>query len=248
MDPGSSPGAHGQPPAQPIQCILLFTNRGRHHDTREYEVHPDPNRSPAAVSEHIVPAREGRAFTVGCGQQIRISTPHGQQAADFFAYNAHGTDEWLSPNHTWVWTRNVHPRQGDRLLSRFRRPMLDFVEDGAGNTHDMMIAACDQFRYEQLGYEGPHASCSENLHVAMRRLGHAIEVVPQPINFFTHTRVEDDGTFVSPPNPVPAGGFVVLEALMDLICVVSACPFDLTIEGWSINAPTGPTGLEVQIS
>ena len=200
------------------------------------------------MTEHIVPAREGRAFDLSQGQQLRITTPHGQQAADFFAYNAHSTDEWLSPNHTWVKTRNVHPCQGDVLLSRFRRPMLVFVADGAGGTHDMMIAACDQFRYEQLGYQGPHASCSENLQVAMRRLGHAIEAVPQPINFFTHTKVEDDGTFVSPPNPVPAGGYVALEALMDLICVVSSCPFDLSIEGWSINAPAGPTELKVEIS
>ena len=200
------------------------------------------------MTEHIVPAREGRAFDLSQGQQLRITTPHGQQAADFFAYNAHSTDEWLSPNHTWVKTRNVHPRQGDILLSRFRRPMLVSVDDGAGGTHDMMIAACDQFRYEQLGYEGPHASCSENLQVAMRRLGHAIEAVPQPINFFTHTKVEDDGTFVSPPNPVPAGGYVALEALMDLICVVSSCLFDLSIEGWSINAPAGPTELKVEIS
>ena len=200
------------------------------------------------MSEHIVAAREGRAFDVSQGQQLRITTPHGQQAADFFAYNAHSTDEWLSPNHTWVKTGNVHPRQGDVLLSRFRRPMLVFIDDGAGGTHDMMIAACDQFRYEQLGYQGPHAICSENLQVAMRRLGHAIEVVPQPINFFTHTKVEDDGTFVSPPNPVPAGGYVTLEALMDLICVVSSCPFDLSIEGWSINAPAGPTELKVEIS
>jgi uncharacterized protein YcgI (DUF1989 family) len=35
---------------------------------------------------------------------------------------------------------------------------------------------------------------------------------------------------------------------MDLICVVSSCPFDLSIEGWSINAPAGPTELKVEIS
>ena len=71
--------------------------------------------------------------------------------------------------------------------------MLDLVEDGAGGMHDMMIAACDQARYEQFGFVGPHASCSENLRSAMARLGHAIEVVPQPVNFFTNTVVEPDG-------------------------------------------------------
>jgi uncharacterized protein YcgI (DUF1989 family) len=195
----------------------------------------------------IIPAREGRAVRVGKGQTIRITTPKGAQAADFFAYNAASPAEWLSANHTWVTTFNVKPRQGDLLLSRFRRPMLKFTRDGAEGVHDMMIAACDQFRYEFFGHKGPHASCSENLCVAMRREGHQVDVIPQPINFFTNTTVEKDGSFTSPPNPVPPGAYVELEALMDLICVISSCPFDLAIDGWTINAGQGPTELEVEI-
>lgn len=199
------------------------------------------------MSQTIVPAREGRAVRAKAGQRIRITTPKGAQAADFFAYNAANVGEWLSPNHTWVTTFCVKPRQGDTLVSRFRRPMLAIVGDGASGVHDMMIAACDQFRYEFFGHAGPHASCSENLCVAMRRLGFTIDVVPQPVNFFTNTRIEPDGTFVSPPNPVPPGAFVEMQALMDLICVVSSCPFDLEIEGWTINADQGPTELLVDV-
>lgn len=195
----------------------------------------------------IVPAREGRAVRVARGQTIRITTPKGAQAADFFAYNAASPTEWLSANHTWVTTFNVKPHQGDLLLSRFRRPMLKFTRDGAQGVHDMMIAACDQFRYEFFGHKGPHASCSENLCVAMRREGHQVDVIPQPINFFTNTVVEADGSFRSPPNPVPPGAYVELEALMDLICVVSSCPFDLAVDGWTINAGQGPTELEVEV-
>ena len=196
----------------------------------------------------IVPPREGRAVKVRCGQTIRIITPKGAQAADFFAYNAENVGEFLSANHTWVTTFCVRPRAGDEFLSRFRRPMLRFAEDGADGVHDMMIAACDQFRYEFFGHKGPHASCSENLCVAMRRFGHQVDVIPQPINFFTHTRVEADGRFVSPPNPVKPGAFVVLEALIDVICVVSACPFDLPVEGWTINAAQGPSELVVEVA
>jgi uncharacterized protein len=82
----------------------------------------------------------------------------------------------------------------------------------------------------------------------MRRLGHQVDVIPQPINFFTHTKVEADGHFVSPPNPVKAGAFVVLEALIDVICVVSSCPFDLAVEGWTINAAQGPSELIVEVA
>ena len=89
--------------------------------------------------------------------------------------------------HSWVTTFCVKPREGDVLISRFRRPMVKVVKDGAAGTHDMMIAACDQARYEFFGHKGPHASCAENLAVSMRRLGHEIAVIPQPVNFFTNT-------------------------------------------------------------
>ena len=82
----------------------------------------------------------------------------------------------------------------------------------------------------------------------MRRLGHQIDVIPQPINFFTHTRVEADGRFVSPPNPVKSGAYVVLEALIDVVCVISSCPFDLGVEGWTINTAQGPSELIVEVS
>ena len=199
------------------------------------------------MKTETIPARGGVAISVREGQRLRLITPKGAQAADFFAYAAGNVREWLSPMHTWVTTRSIKPRVGDTFLSRFRRPMLDLVEDGAGGMHDMMIAACDQARYEQFGFVGPHASCSENLRSAMARHGHAIDVVPQPVNFFTNTVVDGDGKLLSPPNSVPPGGYVELKARMDLICVVSSCPFDLPIPGWTINAPGGPTELVVEV-
>ena len=199
------------------------------------------------MEKTIINASEGHATRVTKGARIRITTPKGAQAADFFAYNAETISEWLSPMHTWVLNRSVKPRQGHKLISRFRRPMLAFTEDGAAGVHDMMLAACDQFRYEQYGHKGAHPSCSENLHVAMRREGYEIDVVPQPINFFTNTYIDGESNLTSPPNTVPSGAYVELEALMDLICVVSSCPFDLAIPDWPINSADGVTELIVEV-
>lgn len=199
------------------------------------------------MDRYLVPAAEGLAVRLRQGQRLRIITPHGQQAADFFAFSADDIGEWLSPMHTWVAARSVRPRQGDVFLSRYRRPLLDFAEDGADGVHDMMLAACDAVRYRHLGVEGHHASCAENLTTAMAALGLEIEVIPQPVNFFTNTRVEADGVLVSPPNPVPAGAFVELLARLELICVVSSCPFDLALADWTINGPGGPTELELEV-
>ena len=194
-----------------------------------------------------VPASEGRSFHVPQGREFRIVTPKGHQAADFFAFNAANVIEWLSPNHTWVWTRSVKPREGDGIQSRFRRAMIEFAKDGAGGFHDMMIAACDQFRYEQLGHKGLHASCSEDLRTAMQRLGHQVDVIPQPIIFFTNTEVKNDGHFVSPPNPVQPNSYVRLRAAMDVFCVVSSCPYDLDLDDWPVTGPDGPSALVVEI-
>ena len=112
----------------------------------------------------------------------------------------------------------------------------------------MLLPACDQFRYEFFGHEGPHPSCSDNLMTAMRRRGHEISVIPQPINFFTHTTVDAAGVLNAPSNIVKPGAFVVLEALIDTICIVSSCPFDISPQGWEINAGGVVTELEVEIT
>ncbi len=196
----------------------------------------------------IVPAGEGRAFHVNDGQQMRITTPKGQQSADFFACRAADTSEWLSPPHTWMPTRSLHPRVGDTFLSRLRQPMADFVEDGADGLHDFIIAPCDAIRYRQFGATGHHRSCAENLEIAMRGLGHEITVTPLAVNFFTNTVVEDGFMFNTPAAPVvQPGGYVVLQSRMDLICVVSSCPYDLDGPGWAINAPGGPTEIIVEL-
>ena len=196
--------------------------------------------------ELIVPAAHGRAFRVGAGQRLRLSSPKGGQCADFFAFTP-DLGEWLSPMHTWVASRHVRPRAGDVFVSQRRRPLLDFAEDGAGGVHDMLLAACDTERYRQLGFEGDHRSCAENLREAMRELCLEIPHVPQPVNFFANTGVEPDGTMVAPPNQVPPGAHVVLEAREGLVCAVSACPFDLQQPGWMVNAEGALSELRVEL-
>jgi uncharacterized protein len=198
------------------------------------------------VAEETVPAAGGKAVRVDAGRRIRVSNPQGGQCADFFAFTA-DLSEWLSPMHTWVAQRRIRPRAGDVFLSQRRRPLLDFVEDGADGVHDMLIAACDPARYEQLGFEGPHRSCAENLREAMRELGLEIPIVPQPVNLFTLSQVERDGTLVSPSNPVPPGAYVALEARADLVCAVSACPFDLQMPGWVVNAEGRLSEIRIEV-
>jgi uncharacterized protein YcgI (DUF1989 family) len=204
-------------------------------------------QSEPAATTVVVPAGHGRAVRVEAGRCLRLSTPRGRQVADFFAFNADDPSEWLSPGHTWASTRLIHPAQGQELLSTHRRPLLRFVEDGAKGVHDMTMPACDAARYVQFGVTAPHRNCADNLRQAMAELGLPVSVIPQPINFFMTTTVVN-GALVSPPSEVPPGAYVVLEALVDLICAVSSCPFDVPLGDWSINAPGGPSELLIEVA
>ena len=195
----------------------------------------------------MVPAGHGRAFKLSEGQRVRLTTPKGQQSADFFAFRDGDMTDWLSPLHTWMPTRALHPRVGDTFLSRLREPMLDFIEDGAEGVHDLLIAPCDPIRYAQFG-DKDHRSCIGNLMEAMQELGHDVPIPPPAVNFFTTTTVNEGFMFETPAAPVAKpGAFVVLEARMNLICAVSSCPYDLTGPGWNINSPDGPTEILIEL-
>jgi uncharacterized protein YcgI (DUF1989 family) len=62
------------------------------------------------MKTETISARGGLAFRVSREQRLRLITPKGAQAADFFAYAAENAREWLSPMHTWVTTRSIKPR------------------------------------------------------------------------------------------------------------------------------------------
>ena len=199
------------------------------------------------MSVMTVPPGEGLAFHLAEGRRVRLTTPKGRQSADFFAFRDGDMTDWLSPLHTWMPTRSLHPRVGDTLLSRLREPMLEMIEDGADGVHDLLIAPCDPIRYAQFGVH-EHRSCVGNLVEAMARLNLEVPIPPPAVNFFTTTTVTDGFIFETPAAPVARpGAFVVLEARMDLVCAVSSCPYDLTGPGWNINDPGGPTEILIEL-
>ncbi len=102
--------------------------------------------------------------------------------------------------------------------------------------------ACDPSRYEGLGVEGWHASCQENLQLAMADLGHEDVEIPQPINLFMNIPVLDGERIAWRAAETRPGDHVVLRAEQDLVLAVSACPQDIVV----INEgrPT-PIALEV---
>lgn len=189
-----------------------------------------------------VPAREGRGVRVGAGRRVRVVDLEGRQVVDLFAFSADDVAEYASAEHTRVTISRLFPRVGERFYTNRRRPILVFERDDSPGVHDMLCASCDPTRYALLGVEGWHASCQENLQLAMRSLGFDHVEVPQPINLFMNTPARPDGSIEWLPAEMKAGDSVTLRAEMDCYVVASACPQDLV----DING-TGPSPIAVEL-
>jgi uncharacterized protein YcgI (DUF1989 family) len=179
-------------------------------------------------SQLRVPARQGAAANVKAGQIIKIVNTSGKQVVDTWAFNAYDLDERLSMEHSRVSMRKLVPAVGDTLLTNYRRPMLSFVEDTTPGDHDMLMAACDQRRYELLGAVGYHDNCTDNLRNTLRAMGLSSTTTPSPLNLFMNVPWTSDGGLTFERPTCEAGQYVSLRAEMDLVIVFSTCPQDMT--------------------
>jgi uncharacterized protein YcgI (DUF1989 family) len=187
------------------------------------------------MSERItISAGTARAVTLQAGQRLRIVNVEGKQVADFIAFNAADLDETLSTVHTLVSLKRLFPTAGDQLRTNRRRPMVEITRDDTGR-HDMLIAACDPWRYElDFGVTG-HRSCSDNYLEALAPWKRARHQLPQPVNFFQNMSYPD-GRVEFGESLARAGDVVELRALIDLVAAVSACPMDLNpISGYRVT-------------
>ena len=181
-----------------------------------------------------VPAGTARAVSLRAGQRLRIVNVAGKQVADFVAFDAADRTHALSTLHTLVSLKRLFPTAGDQLRSNRRTPILTITRDDTGR-HDMLIAACDPWRYEyDFGVKG-HRSCSDNFLEALAPWKIERHQLPQPVNFFQNMsypegRVEFGESLAKP------GHVVELQALIDVIAAVSACPMDLNpISGYRVT-------------
>lgn len=174
-----------------------------------------------------VPARYARGVLVRRGALVRVTDLAGEQVGDLFAFAADNPGEHLSASHTRAFTRRLFPAIGESFVSTLRRPLLTLIDDTSPGVHDMLIAACDPARYEQLGGPRDHRSCAENLREAAAEHGFEVPVIPQPVNIFMNTPPMPDGTIEWRQAPSRPGDAVTLRAEMDVIVIVSSCPMDL---------------------
>jgi len=174
-----------------------------------------------------IPARRGKAAFVAKGQRVKVINTHGTQVVDTWAFNRADIAEFMSMEHSRATIHHLIPKVGDAMLTNHRRRILTLLEDTAGGVHDTLMAACDRYRYEELGHQGYHDNCTDNLAAALKELGLVPPETPSPFNLFMNIPWTAEGNLSFDAPVCAPGGYVVLRADMDLVIAFSACPQDI---------------------
>ncbi|MBI3979270.1 MAG: urea carboxylase-associated family protein [Chloroflexi bacterium] len=177
-----------------------------------------------AKREILVPAREARAFVVKAGQYLQVTDLQGMQVGDFAAFSEHDSTEWLSTARTRRTNASIYLRKGHHLYTNKLRPMLKLVEDTVG-VHDILRPQCSPELNALEGHPGVQ-NCMDNLAAVLAPYGIDRWRIPETFNIFEDAPVLPDGTMVLQDSPSRPGDYVILRAEMDVLCALSACPYD----------------------
>lgn len=172
--------------------------------------------------------RSGVAVSVKQGERITVINTSGNQVCDFWCFHANDVNEYMSMEHTRTHIGSVFVREGNELVSNLRRPLLKLLRDSSLGIHDTLIAACDIYRYKQLGVKGYHDNCRDNLITSMRGLELDIQTVPCPFNIWMNVQLDPSGDFRFRSPTSKAGDYVTFESKEDVFIAMSACPQDIT--------------------
>ena len=174
-----------------------------------------------------IPARRGKAAVIKEGQSFQVINTHGSQVVDTWAFNADDLSEFQSNEHTRPTLLNMTFKPGDCLYTNRRRPFWKSVADNSGGVHDLLMAACDNYRYQLLGCTEYHDNCQDNLVAAMKEVGLATPEIPSPMNLFMNIPWTPTGELAWEAPVSSSGDYIQFKALMDCVIAFSACPQDI---------------------
>jgi hypothetical protein len=178
--------------------------------------------------EYLAPPSQGVAFRVSQGDYFQIIDVQGQQVGDLIAFNAADPDEYFSPAHTITQNWRVTLQPGDVLASNRRSDMMRIIDDTVGY-HDIVVPCCDPEAYLTRYGMADHRNCKVNMQEGLTAIN-----VDWPVraenawNIFMKNQIQADGKMVYLEPTHGANAYMTLEAMMDMVIALSACPQDQT--------------------
>lgn len=199
-----------------------------------------------AAATATVAAGDYYLAEIKAGQTFRIVDLEGNQAADTLFYCADDPTERYSAMDTIREQGNLYLTAGTVLKTNANNSMLEIVADTCGK-HDTVGGACatesNTVRYD-LEKRCMHA-CRDSWMLAIQEneeYGLDKNDIAHNINFFMNVPVTKEGGLTFEDGISAPGKYVELNALVDVIVLISNCP--------QLNNPCNgynPTPIEVVV-
>lgn len=174
------------------------------------------------MTEVIAP-RSGTAFSLECGQVLKVIDPEGTQVSDLVAFASQDTREALSNGRTFDYEETLQLSEGNQLWSNRSQAMLSIIEDKVG-THDFLLTPCSEDTFRHFYPQKPvHRGCFGNLAEALAPYGIEPDQIPCAFNVFMNVPVAPDGSLRVDPPISKSGDYIRLRAEMDLVIGLTAC-------------------------
>ena len=173
---------------------------------------------------HRIPPRSGVAFTLEPGAELMVDDPEGGQVSDLLAFDLGAPREVRSHGRTFDYEETTQLTTGNTLWSNRSRPMLEIVEDTAGQ-HDFLLTPCSHDTFRHFYPDKPlHRGCFGNLAEALAPFGIAEDAIPTAFNVFMNVPVDQQtGRLSVEPPQTNAGDYIRLRAARPLIVGLTAC-------------------------
>jgi urea carboxylase-associated protein 1 len=154
--------------------------------------------------------------------RVRFVDLEGQQAVDFLCYNAHDTRDRYNAANTMKMAENVYINTGTVLYGEYATPLVKVAASSCPN-HDT-IGGCCSVEMNWIRYGKRTHSCRANFIHELSKFQMGEPDIVANVNFFMSVPVGRDGHMAISESPSRAGDFVEVEALIDVIAVISNCP------------------------
>ena len=187
-----------------------------------------------------------QSYIVKAGQYIQIIDVEGHQCSDFQAFALsdldNGEELGIDPTVTRTFMGLSFPAPGihDKYYNLNSVALVEVIRDTV-NRHDTFGLACNAKYYEDMGYFG-HINCTDNFNSALQQHGFKPRLNWVSLNLFYNTSVDDTHAIAADVSWSRPGDYVLFKALVDLVCVSSACPDDI-----SPSNDWNPTDIHVRI-
>ena len=156
------------------------------------------------------------------GDLVRIVDLEGQQAVDFLCYNAHDRRDRYNAANTMKMAASIYLNAGTVLYGEYATDLMRIAASSCPN-HDT-IGGCCSAEMNWLRYGKRTPSCRANFLHELAKFGMGETDIVANVNWFMSVPVARDGRMAISDSPSKSGDFVDVDALTDVIAMISNCP------------------------